>query len=166
MSARSSLTDLLGHAPSSPPPVDWEQTERRLGFAVPADYRAWATVYPQITIDNFLTVFHPAAAPPNLFSADDDLLAFDRMLKEADPDDIPYPLHPEPGGLYPWGTTRNSERLHWYPAGNRIVVIGRAGNWEHRGTMTQFLTDILTRQVTCPLFPSGFPSRRITTRAT
>ncbi|MFJ2937955.1 hypothetical protein ACIO8G_34980 [Streptomyces sp. NPDC087219] len=166
MSARSNLADLLGPAPSSPPPVDWDQTDHRLGFPVPADYRAWATEYPQITIDGFLTVFHPAATPPNLFTAADDLLVFDRMLKEADPDDIPYPLHPEPGGLYPWGTTMNSERLHWYPVGHRVVVIGRAGNWEHPGTMTQFLEAILTRQVTCPLFPDTFPRPGFTTTTT
>ncbi|MGA5069195.1 hypothetical protein ACPB9E_36495 [Streptomyces exfoliatus] len=165
MSARSSLADLLGPAPHTPPPVDWDRTRQELGFPVPADFREWATDYPQLRIDAFLTVLHPAGPAPNLLTAGDDLLVLDRLLKEADPDDIPYPLHPEPGGLYPWGTTGNSERLHWYPAGNRVVVIGRSGNWEHPGTMTRFLEDILTRQVICPLFPDTFPRPGFTTTA-
>lgn len=165
MSAKSDLFALLGNVAREAPPVDWAQVEQRLGFTVPDDYRAWAAVYPQIIVDGFLTVFHPAAPPPNLFTAGEDLLDFDRMLREADPDDIPYPLHPEPGGLYPWGTTIDSHRLHWYPPRGCIVVIGRAGNWEWSGTMTTFLTGILTRQLICPLFPENFPSSEFATEA-
>ncbi|WP_327110886.1 hypothetical protein OHB12_24180 [Nocardia sp. NBC_01730] len=163
-SARSDLTDLLGSVPQAVPPVDWAQVEHRLGFSVPPDYRSWAATYPQITIDGFLTVFHPAAPAPNLFTADA-LLDFDRALRDVDPDDIPYPLHPEPGGLYPWGTTANTHRLHWYPTRGHIVVIGRAGNWEWPGTMSEFLSGILTRQLICPLFPANFPSPGFTTQA-
>ncbi|WP_086799662.1 hypothetical protein [Streptomyces caniscabiei] len=165
MSASSDLAHLLGPVHQPAPPVDWAQTEHHLGFPLPSDYRTWATTYPQLTIDGFLTVFHPGAPPPNLLTAAEDLLAFDRELREVDPDDIPYPLHPEPGGLYPWGTTTNSHRLHWYPARGHIVVIGRAGNWEWPGTMTGFLTGILTRRLTCPLFPDRFPSPSFTTEA-
>ncbi|MFJ3904024.1 hypothetical protein [Streptomyces sp. NPDC090025] len=157
MPARSSLAGLLGPAPATAPAVDWARTEQLLGFVPPADYRSWADAYPQLVIDGFLIVRHPAAAPPNLLTAGDDLLFMDRLLREADPDDVPYPLHPEPGGLYPWGTTTNGERLHWHPAADQVVVIGRSGNWEHPGTMTTFLTAVLTRTVVCPLFPPGFP---------
>ncbi|MFC4506109.1 MULTISPECIES: hypothetical protein [Streptomyces] len=85
-----------------------------------------------------------------------------RELREIDSDDVPDPLHPEPGGLHPWGTTTNSHRLHWYPKHGHIVVIGRAGNWEWTGAMTGFLT---RQKLTCPLIPGRFPSSGFTTEA-
>ncbi|MFE6924018.1 hypothetical protein ACFVAV_23540 [Nocardia sp. NPDC057663] len=152
------LRHLLGPPPSTPPTIDWSAVEHRLGFTPPPDYRAWANVYPQITIDGFLTVLHPAGPPSlNLFTADTELLSFERQLRDSDPGDMPYPIQPEPGGLYPWGWTANSDRLHWYPAGGRLVVINRFGNHEWPGTMADFLIAFLARAPLFPFFPADYP---------
>lgn len=52
-----------------------------------------------------------------LGSGPEDVMDYERETRSEDPEDYPYPLHPEPGGLLPWGGTSNGQPLCWVTAG-------------------------------------------------
>ena len=78
---------------------------------------------------------------------------------------MPYPLSPEPGGLYPWGSTDNGDWLYWLTNGEpdswRVIGFSNSGWAEFSGTMTEFLVAVLSRQIQFDLFPDEFPSTEI-----
>lgn len=72
---------------------------------------------------------------------------------------MPYPIHPEPGGILPWATTDNGDTLYW-------LTDGDPDSWpilirESRGPgrvvypfgVAEFLHRWLSGKLTCPIFP-------------
>lgn len=79
---------------------------------------------------------------------------------------MPHPLHPEPGGLVPWGITANGDVCWWIradrdPARWTVAVSeSRGPDWSRfPGTMCAFLAAVIAGVWRCPIFPEDVPSR-------
>ena len=90
-----------------------------------------------------------------------------RLVKEARPKRVPYPLFCEPGGLLPWATTTNGVDLCWQVRGDLVddwkVVALRSGTGEHQQFdvgVAGFLRDIITGRSVCEFLPKGFPGEK------
>ena len=154
-----------------PGDADWAAAERDIGRSVPSDYRALVERYGSGRIDGFLHVLNPAASrePLRLVPAVERLLAGLRTIRESLPDEAPYPLHPEPGGLLPWAFTDNGDVFFWSteaadPARWSIVISESGGpGWAaHPGPTTRFLAELFTRAYRPPFLPGSWPSDRPT----
>jgi hypothetical protein len=149
--------------PSSPIAADgdWQAVAKALGTLLPSDYGAFIKRYGTGRISGFLWVYNPFEenVHVNLLSRYPRILAADREIRAAFPDDVPEPLFPEPNGLFPWADTDNGDRLYWRTTADSdswTVVV-----WESRGpayvsyslSMTGFLFAWLKREIVVPVFP-------------
>ncbi|TDB90078.1 hypothetical protein [Actinomadura sp. 7K534] len=154
--------------------MDWGQLESELGTALPADYKLLADTYPSLKFDDFLGWFSPASPSDPAIVAQEmmDVLQPLRTRLEGQEDiDVvfsagnrstlpPYPVYPQPQGVLQWGMTENGDRCLWLTRGDPdewTVVVERGMWWHFQGGMAEFLVEIMTRRVRCPLFPEDFP---------
>ncbi len=148
-----SIDALVALVPPPAVPVDaeadWPSVEAVLGVSLPADYKELITRYGS---GEFCDLVHPLTAD-GLLSRGLDALEIERELAD---EDAPYPLHPEPGGLLPWGTTSNGHLLCWRTDDWTVVVYApRDGDYEAYPTsVTGFLHGWLTGALTP--FPAAF----------
>jgi hypothetical protein len=100
-------------------PEDWARVEEELGLAPPADYREMVHAYGSGCFQRFLWVLNPFSEDESLNLAQQApmLLWSAQEQKKQAPDSIPFPIHPEPGGLFPWARTENGDALFWLAAG-------------------------------------------------
>jgi len=98
----------------------------------------------------------------NVVAASGGYLDAIRELGEMAPGSVPYAVHPDPDGIYPWGATSNGDWLFWRTAGHpdSWPIVGTDGGaewYEFDGTMTEFLAAVLSRDLQFELFPDAFP---------
>lgn len=98
--------------------ADWASAEAALGLRVPDDYKALVTRYGS---GEFCDLVHPLTAA-ELVTDGLDALEVEREMAAEGPDDYPYPFHPDPGGLLPWGRTSNGHLLCWRTDDWTVVV--------------------------------------------
>ncbi|WP_433819146.1 hypothetical protein [Actinomadura scrupuli] len=128
-----------------------------------------------MTVDAFLDVFHPGvpANPRKMLAQCQEVLAPLRQLTDGrDGIDLiddnrtrtrakPFPIHPEPCGLFPWGVSDNGDFCLWLtdpdPAVWSIVITDGGLWWHHEGTLTDLLVGVLGRTFSCVKLPSSFP---------
>ena len=110
-----------------PPPAapvdedgDWPVAEAALGLALPADFKALLRTYGVGVFDDvrLLTPFdtHPDGVFDLVESARVLIPWFEDLRAEV-PEDFPFPLYPEPGGLLPWAKTGDGADLCWLTEG-------------------------------------------------
>jgi hypothetical protein len=145
-----------------PNPQDWARCERELGIAIPNDYRALVDRYGTAVFGEFIVIFSPAAKSKyvNLVESARDFLAGARELREDLGDEwVPYPLHPEKGGLLPFGNTVNGDLLFWLTRGSpskwKVVVNAtRSPDYEEFNmSATTFIARVLRGDVRPEHFP-------------
>ncbi|QFG22031.1 SMI1/KNR4 family protein [Actinomadura sp. WMMB 499] len=170
MTSLRRMLEIIGEPVEVSVPIDWGALERRFGSRLPADYVELCNRYPTLRVDNFLGIFHPTADADDgdLVSWVDDILGGAEELVDEFPalELVPYPLHPERGGLLPWGVTDNSDHLFWRTGGDpdawTVVVAGHSYGkgawWEFDGSLTDFIVGSVDRRVVCPVLDSDFPS--------
>ena len=158
------LVQLLGimPAPQSPRAAmgDWSMVISTLGTALPGDYVDFINCYGTGCISQFLWIHNPFEANVHLclLSRYSVILDADLDIRTSFPEEIPQPLFPEPGGLLPFATTDNGDRIYWLTKGapeSWTVVV-----WESRGphyaefamTMTRFLCGWLGGNLHVPMF--------------
>jgi hypothetical protein len=180
------LTGWDGHGLSG---VDWPQAEEELDAALPPDFCELAERFPAGVFQGYLT-FLPS--PVSLVDLRDRRLADLRRWRDGMPDDdeiryrqqlqelaasegeglleesplaIPFPLWPEPGGIFPWAQGSHTEIFFWLrsgpdPASWPVVWChGDDFEWERfDGTTTEFLIALVNgqidgRQLASPIFP-------------
>jgi hypothetical protein len=151
----------------APPQAEWNRLEARLGFALPADYKGYIDRYGSGFVDQFLWVLNPFSSNEHLRFPDssDRQLSILRWLREQGNETLPYPIHPESGGVLLWAETANGDCFYWLtdegsPDDWRVTVNeSRAPNWhDHPGPMSSLLADLLDGTVTIEFFPYNFPS--------
>ncbi|MBB4777967.1 SMI1/KNR4 family protein [Actinomadura livida] len=164
------MIELIGEPVQVPPPVDWDKLREQLGIRLPSDYMELCRKYPSLNVDDFLGIFHPIedAEGENLVSWAEDILGAAEDLIEEFPtlDLVPFSLYPVAGGLFPWGVTDNSDHLFWRTEGDpdtwTVVVAGHSYDkgawWEFNGSLTDFVTGLITRELVCPVLAPDFPS--------
>jgi hypothetical protein len=150
--------------PAEVPTADiWRAVENQLG-KLPADYKAFVERFGTGTINSFIYILNPASRNPylNLAREVDQILGSLRELRKSG-EPSPYPLHPEPGGLLPFGKTDNGDALFWLTRDEPdkwpvVVNAARDPAYEKfERNATDFLEGILTRQIRCSIFHESFP---------
>ncbi|MCP4247707.1 MAG: SMI1/KNR4 family protein [bacterium] len=145
---------------------DWAPTEQAIGANLPDDFKAFTNLYGTGYINEFLWIRNPFAKLPalNLLERCREQLDALRILKADCGDaEVPYPVYPDPGGLFPWAGTDNGDVLYWSTLGNPsqwTIVINEARGpiWEEYDcSMVAFLLRLLTGQVSSEVLPDGFP---------
>ncbi|MEN3362555.1 MAG: hypothetical protein V7637_6537 [Mycobacteriales bacterium] len=135
------VSALLGGLPGEPFPVDWAGVEARLGVGLPADYKAFGSVYGPVTVGGWLTVLVPRRAAPDYFADLDRMQGNQRVRRDLDPAANPYAFHPEPGGLLLWATTDGQVELFWDTGSGPdpdgwSTVAGTGDGWQPLPPMT------------------------------
>ncbi|MGW6857255.1 hypothetical protein [Streptomyces xanthophaeus] len=120
MSSLDELLALLGKpANRQSRPDDWTEVEQYVGSALPSDFKAFLNAYGSGVISGELAVFHPCGTSPLLERMHKTHKAFaerrDRALGHGDTEHIPYPFHPEPGGLISWGYDYGGDEHFFLP---------------------------------------------------
>ncbi|MER6914900.1 hypothetical protein ABT354_24760 [Streptomyces sp. NPDC000594] len=87
--------------------------EQHIGSALPGDFMAFLDAYGSGVVSGEPVVFHPRGSTPLLERMRTTHRLFterrERSLSRGDsarlpyPSHLPYPFHPEPGGLISWG---------------------------------------------------------------
>lgn len=142
----------------------WPEIEQQLGTRLPSDYKNFIDRFGSGTIGRFVWIFSPYTNNEHVnlerqLVSQRDVLA---NLAEGG-EDIPFDYFPGEGGLFPFGATDNGDVLYWRTKGapddwTVIVNEARGPKWESfELPMTEFLTQILTRQISCSIFPDDFP---------
>ncbi|MFF3336709.1 hypothetical protein ACFYWX_45695 [Streptomyces sp. NPDC002888] len=108
MSSLDELQALLGEPVGrQPSPDDWNEVEQYVGSALPGDFKTFLNAYGSGAISGELVVFHPRGPSPLLGRMRKTHQTFterrDRALSFGGSAHVPYPFHPEPGGLISWG---------------------------------------------------------------
>ncbi len=144
----------------------WVEVENGLGLQFPDDYKALITAFGAGTYDQFLHVFSPFARNKylNIIIQKDEILNSYNTFRQEFPEFASYPAFPQPGGLFPWGTTDNGDVLYWQVEENEdtswaiVVFDGRHAEHERYDmTVTNFLTEVLTGALKVGIFPDDFP---------
>ena len=142
---RVTLADLERVAPAFLPhrseavrPVDWDLIRNRLGIDYPADYREYASRYAPLLIDDFLVILGPTPGQEEGYiEATIEQLELVREYA-ADDETGNYTVHPEAGGLFPWGSSSEGDMFFWRTTGPDpdewpVVVYANHDFWEHPG---------------------------------
>jgi hypothetical protein len=163
-----SLVEILqppDHPLEVPTQSDWAKIEQEF-MPLPSDYKAFIVRYGTGYIDEFIWILNPFAANRygNLILRSKDYLGGLREIREAAPDEIPYPIFPEQGGVLPFGFTDNGDFIMWETKGqpdNWTVLVQAPRDPEFQRietTMTTFLSRVLTEPGFCIIFPDDIPS--------
>jgi hypothetical protein len=163
--AVTGLDELVRLAPPPPSPVDglgdWAAAETALGLALPSDFKDLIARYGRGEFCD-LVFLYPPFGECTLQGYGIDILRDEREIRDEFPEDYPYPLHPEPGGLLVWGGTGNGQRLCWLTEGSPeewpvVVWSPRGGDYERYAPgAVAFLVGWLSGRVPCRVFPEVF----------
>ncbi|MBE1578153.1 hypothetical protein ACFORH_17000 [Amycolatopsis roodepoortensis] len=135
-----------------PIPIDWDAVQSWLGLTLPADYKALAAHGP-LDIGEFVWL-HVPCSQPDRFDYGDWLSDTHRSARRSSRDkgiEVPQ-FHPEPGGLFAWGTTRASQDLFWDTSASSdpdlwpVVVFDRHNHtdpWVYCGMPLADLLDVI-----------------------
>lgn len=168
MNTLSELTALCP-PPAETPPVDWAAVENTLGMRLPEDYRELASTYGPGTFCGFIHVYHPCGATRWVDLTGSMPTTIREQLQHAlDEDTFPVPHNPQ--HLFPVGVTDNGEHLFWItepreqPHRWRVTVNEARGPRWHTfdGTLTSFLTAVLTGRELVPMFPRDLLDEGVT----
>jgi hypothetical protein len=96
---------------------DWGTAERRIGCALPPDYKEFIETYGTGVIGGWLTVLNPFSKSPkaNLITANEEMRV-EYADRERDGIAVPFATLPFPGGLLLWGRGNTGDDLHWLTA--------------------------------------------------
>jgi hypothetical protein len=183
------LAQLTGWEGRGRPAIDWKQAEEELGVTLPPDFCELAARFPTGVFQGYLA-FLPS--PGSLQDLRDRPLADLRRWRDDTPDDddlryreyleeqavsqgeeftpdpplfVPFPLWPEPGGIFPWATGSHTETFFWLRSGPDpgtwpvVWCHGDDLDWEQfEGTTAEFLIALVTGQIDArrlgsPIFP-------------
>lgn len=178
------LAKLTGWSGSGTASTNWARAEQELGIALPPDYRELAERFPSGTFQGYLD-FQPG--PDILADLVERPLGDLRRWRDNTLEDweirereyieategralperqisYPFPLWPEPGGIYPWAQGGNDAIFFWLtdsdPSSWPVVWChGEDTLWERfDGMATEFLMALVTgqldvRRLGSPIFP-------------
>ncbi|MER5552588.1 SMI1/KNR4 family protein [Streptomyces sp. NPDC002793] len=134
---------------------DWAEAEKALGTRLPDDYKRLVATYGRGDFWGALRLHTPFGVDnPRPLAAD--LLDDFGPLRDLYPEDYPYPLFPEPGGLFAWAHTESSASVCWLTEGPPdswpVVIWSRDDDYERFGCGAgAFLDGVTDRSITSQL---------------
>jgi HEAT repeat protein len=167
MDSAGELDALVSVMPAPAVPLDpgrsdgWPWIERQVGLRLPSDYKAFIAAYGSGRVAEFLGVFNPFSDNPHVrlpVAAE----ANHKIYREIRTfEHIPFPIHPEPGGLFSWGQTDNGDVMFWVtdppdePDRWAIAIseVRGPGWFRHPGPLVRFLHEWLTGDAIVPFLP-------------
>jgi hypothetical protein len=107
----------------------FREVERALGLKLPVGYKRLVRAYGQGLWQGFWCIASPFAEdtpdrprpwhiPQYGITFGPEKCAILRESRVRHPDFLPWPIYPEPGGLFPWAMTDNGGVLYWLTAGD------------------------------------------------
>lgn len=111
----SAFTTPSVERPPVPVPIDWAAVENWLGARLPDDYKELASGHGPLDFGEYLWI-HVPCAEEGSFDYGDWLRGTHReaRIKARElPEEERPAIHPEPGGLLAWGTTRGTDVMFW-----------------------------------------------------
>ncbi len=158
MSVLDELRALLGEPVDrqvAPPPGDWSEVEEYVGSALPVDFKAFLDAYGSGAVSGELAVFHPRGSSPLLERMRETHQMFtarwERALSEGRSDHVPYPFHPEPGGLISWGYDQSGDEHFFLPCDpdpdrwKVVTMVHEEGCVTFDGTFSAFVLAFVQR---------------------
>lgn len=148
--------------------IDWPAVRERIGVDLPSDYRALVEAYGAGALDGFLWIYSPFADNPYVNVLDEavrELGALRAIRAGGGTDEVPYQVEDvRQSELLPWGGTDNGDICFWHrvkpdPESWTIAIHeSRGPDWfTYDGNATDFLVGVLTRSISCYIFPDDFP---------
>ena len=147
---------------------NWVDVEKSLGTGLPTDYKKYINLYGTGELAGFIWVYNPFSDKrhgQNLLLRVSEVLSMYREIRaEFGEKECPYPLYPEPDGLFPWGHVNTGAELFWRTSGNPeqwTVVVNEARGpqfQQFQQSMTEFLTSLVIGRLKCDILPK--PSKR------
>ncbi len=142
-------------------PDAWVAVEEQLGFVLPQDYKNFISVYGTGCIADFLVVMSPFDPAPgsNLLHDSNSTLELFRTARARDRIECPYPVYPEPDGLFPWGKDDQAQTLFWQQVGLPnawpiVITSAESGYfWRYEQTLTELLVSWLSWEQFYEPFP-------------
>ena len=144
----------------------WLRCEAQLGFKLPSDYREFVFAFGSGLFAGLYRVYNPFAKSEwtALHPSVERTCTHLREFRQSFPQDVPYPIYPEPGGLLPWANDENGNDYYWQTLGEpdtwQVLSFNNRGEGfrEHQCSMTAYLTNILTYK--CKALASDYPTDR------
>ncbi|WP_344661512.1 SMI1/KNR4 family protein [Catenulispora subtropica] len=164
--------DELGATVSPPegqrPAVPWDEVEAMLGSALPRDYKELVETYGPGSFWGFIHVFqvdgqYPALDLVGQVSVNLDALKYLRDRGEV----VPYDIEGD-ASLLSCGRTDNGDIIYWVrersiDPDDWVIAVNAARDdrwFEYSGGITSFLSKVMTRALTVPVFPEALSGRR------
>ncbi|MFF0659604.1 MULTISPECIES: SMI1/KNR4 family protein [Micromonospora] len=146
------------------PPVDWQQLEERLEFALPLDYKWLVERYGPGSFGDFFRVFQPACQRQGIdleYQHERTSWALEYLVERG------HSLPRMPSELLAFGRSDNGDVAYWITSSsddpnNWKVAVGEARGplWEEfDGGVVEWLTAVLSRSYRVAIFPKDFPRR-------
>lgn len=149
--------------PAYPPYArgNWDQVESAFENSFPNDYKELIWTYGSGKFFDFLGFYNPF--DPNKYvnfpNASKMVLESLGSLKRKFPDELPFALYPDPGGLLPIGQTDNGDYIHWHTRGQPdewgvVVTESRGPNYDViENGLAEFLCALATHELELTAFP-------------
>ncbi|HET6251682.1 MAG TPA: ankyrin repeat domain-containing protein [Tepidisphaeraceae bacterium] len=141
-------------------PKLWGQIEKKLGTKLPDDYKKFIDAYGSGDFAQFYAIYNPLQSH-GVVEQIDEVRQDYRQGHESNSERYPYPVFPEPSGIFPWGNDENGNDYFWLTKGDpdewTVVAydVRGGGAKEHKCTMTEFLLKVLTKEI--PALAGGYP---------
>ncbi|MFF9011156.1 hypothetical protein ACF087_35955 [Streptomyces goshikiensis] len=148
--------------------LDWNEVSAELGTDLPQDFMELAEWYPAFFLADFLSLHLPDPGAEVAFARamKESLESLDELHEEGMSEG--YAPYPAPGGLLPWGDSAEGDNFYWRTGGDSpdswtVVVETSNGYWmTYEGTLTAYLTGLVTGTVAPDGLPSSFPGENPT----
>lgn len=165
------FNDLISIAPPPRSPHEagtpdlWEQVEQSLGTSLPTDYKWLINTYGSGDFGDLLVVLNPFSAVDSMNLLDQfvPLTARYRQGREDYlPQQCPFPVYPEHGGLLPMAGTMNGGDMFWLTAGQPdewiLVLYDWRGGYlyeQHPMPLVEFLVYWISGELPNSFFGAG-----------
>ena len=135
----------------------WKAIEQKTGIQFPEDYKDFIFAYGSGGVAGFLGVFNPFA--PRWTEELRWRMENWRSTKVPYPDEVPHPIFPDVGGVFPWGADDNGNEYCWLTKGQPASWITLRNHesgapWDRfKYPMTTLLAKVLSNKL--PRFWGG-----------
>lgn len=111
-----SIIEVLGLTDAIESQLDWATIESSIGISLASDYKFLVEKLPPGRFQGFVGLLSPASCGDSIdayLNEIQNILNDMRDWREEEPDRFPLPIHPEPGGLLPWGRSHRGDPFFW-----------------------------------------------------